>query len=96
MYYNGTLDGVDLVHLNNTYLSRTLPQTINASKTFSGTLSIESGGMLQGDDIALEGYINGLDLGVFAAEAWLSGQSVDIDGFKTFDADVYVEGTVIS
>ena len=40
--------------------------------------------------MTLEGYINGLDLGVFAAEAWLSKQSPVINGVKTIYADVHV------
>ena len=79
---------------------------INGFKTFYADVYVEGmvrnlllrrEGILGRDvSVTLDGYINGLDLGEFAAEAWLSGQSAVIDGFKTLYADVYVEGTVTS
>ncbi|XP_072039523.1 uncharacterized protein [Amphiura filiformis] len=97
VYYNGTLDSVDLIQLNQTYLSLTRDQTINASKTFEGTVQIASSGSLDGDDITLDdaGFINDIDLEDFVAGALMSGViGQTVNGVKTFGTNLTIEGGV--
>ncbi|XP_072039524.1 LOW QUALITY PROTEIN: uncharacterized protein [Amphiura filiformis] len=97
VYYNGTLDGVDLIQLNQTYLSLTRDQNISASKTFEGTVQIASNGSLNGDDITLDGdgFINDIDLEDFVAAALMSGViGQTVNGVKTFGTNLTIEDFV--
>ncbi|XP_071848046.1 uncharacterized protein [Apostichopus japonicus] len=101
VFYNGTLDGVDLQELNQTYVSLTRSQTITESKHFLDKVLIDESSNLKSDYLNVEGTVKGLNLSDIASRAFISGNAgQEIDGTLTFTenvtflGDVTLDGTV--
>ncbi|XP_071787615.1 uncharacterized protein [Asterias amurensis] len=93
--YNGTLDGINLKELEQTYMSLTLPQTVTGNKTFVDTLRIACQASLITQTIILDGDLNGVDLEIFAQSVWIDGRENQILGVKTFAANTTLGNLVI-
>lgn len=89
VFYNGTLDGVDLQELNRTYVSLTRSQTITESKHFLDKVLIDESSNLKSDYLNVEGTVKGLNLSDIASRAFISGNAgQEIDGTLTFTENV--------
>lgn len=89
VFYNGTLDGVDLQELNRTYVSLTRRQTITESKHFLDKVLIDESSNLKSDYLNVEGTVKGLNLSDIASRAFISGNAgQEIDGTLTFTENV--------
>lgn len=97
IYYNGTLDGVDLRELNRTYVSLTRDQIITGSKQFLENVVLDESSNLSTPFIEVQGTVEEVDLQNVSDRAFISGNSEqEVEGILTFLENVTFEGSCIA
>lgn len=96
IFYNGTLDGVDLQELNRTYVSLTSSQTITESKHFLDKVIVDESSNLRSEYLDVEGTVKGLNLTDISSRAFISGMSgQEVEGELKFTENVTFQGMII-